>query len=141
LHLVVDGGVYRSQDGGDGRLPTAACQVISPVHRGGRQLSPTISRLQRVPQRLPVCSSSLGNVRWISVRGVNAPLPPEANKISRKFDYEMVHSEVYLNKYAVSIAPFSTPACPDCSQNIQKIALFFIGVNAAGVAGVATPNI
>ena len=41
-----------------------------------------------------------------------------------KFDYEMVHFEVYLNKYAVSIAPFSTPACPDCSRNIQKIALF-----------------
>ena len=35
-----------------------------------------------------------------------------------KFDYELVHSEVYLNKYVVSIAPFSTPACPDCSQNI-----------------------
>ena len=25
---------------------------------------------------------------------------------------------VYLNKHVVSIAPFSTPACPDCSQNI-----------------------
>ena len=36
----------------------------------------------------------------------------------RKFDYEMVHSEVYLNKHVVSIAPFSTPACSDCSQNI-----------------------
>ena len=24
----------------------------------------------------------------------------------------------------VSIAPFSTPACPDCSQNIQKTAVF-----------------
>jgi len=36
----------------------------------------------------------------------------------------MVHSEVYLNKYVVSIAPFSTPACPDCSQNIQKTAAF-----------------
>jgi len=36
----------------------------------------------------------------------------------RKFDYEMVRSEIYLNKYVVSIAPFSTPACPDCSQNI-----------------------
>ena len=35
-----------------------------------------------------------------------------------KFDYEMVHSEVYLNKSVVSIAPFSTPACPHCSQNI-----------------------
>jgi len=41
----------------------------------------------------------------------------------RKFDYEMVHSEVYLNKYVVSIAPFSTPACPDCSQGIPKIAV------------------
>ena len=30
----------------------------------------------------------------------------------------MVHSEVYLNKYVVSIAPFSTSACPDCSQNM-----------------------
>ena len=37
-----------------------------------------------------------------------------------KFDYEMVHSEVYLNKHVVSIAPFSTSACPDCSQNIAK---------------------
>jgi len=34
----------------------------------------------------------------------------------RKFDYEIVHSEVYLNKYVVCIAPFSTPACHDCSQ-------------------------
>jgi len=30
----------------------------------------------------------------------------------------MVHAEVHLNKYVVSIAPFSTPACPDCSQNM-----------------------
>jgi len=37
----------------------------------------------------------------------------------------MVHFEVYLNKYVVSIAPFSTSACPDCSQNIQKTAVFF----------------
>jgi len=37
-----------------------------------------------------------------------------------KFDYDMVHSEVYLNKYVVSIAPFSTSARPDCSQNITK---------------------
>jgi len=32
----------------------------------------------------------------------------------------MVHSEVYLDKYVVSIVPFSTSACPDCSQNINK---------------------
>jgi len=37
----------------------------------------------------------------------------------------MVHSEVYLNN-VVSIAPFSTPACPDCSQNIQKTALYAV---------------
>ena len=45
-----------------------------------------------------------------------------------KYDNEMVHSEVYLNKYVVSIAPFSTPACPDCSQNItykHRKLLFF----------------
>ena len=31
----------------------------------------------------------------------------------------MVHTEVYLNKYVVCIAPFSTLACPDCSQYIN----------------------
>ena len=31
-------------------------------------------------------------------------------RIFWKFDYEMVHSEVYLNKYVVSIAPFPQPA-------------------------------
>jgi len=31
----------------------------------------------------------------------------------------------YLNRYVVSIAPFSTPACPDCSQNIHRNLLFF----------------
>ena len=56
------------------------------------------------------------SVRRILVRGVNAHLPPEAKKF-RKFDYEMVHSEVYLSKCVVSIAPFSTTACPHCSQN------------------------
>ena len=38
----------------------------------------------------------------------------------------MVPSEVYLNKYVVSIAPFSTLACPDCSQNIQKTAVLHV---------------
>jgi len=37
------------------------------------------------------------NVRRILVRGVNAPLPPEAKKIL-KIWLGMVHSEVYLNK-------------------------------------------
>ena len=37
----------------------------------------------------------------------------------------MVRSEVYLNKYYVdSIAPLSTTACPDYSQNIHKTAFF-----------------
>jgi len=54
------------------------------------------------------------NVRRILVRG---SMPP-CRLRRRKFDYEMVHSEVYLNNYVISIAPFSTPACPDCSQNI-----------------------
>ena len=42
----------------------------------------------------------------------------------RKFDYEMVHSEVhvYLNKHVVSIAPFSTPAFTPTP--IQKTAIF-----------------
>jgi len=42
-------------------------------------------------------------------------MPPIATRRDFfKFYYEMVHSDVYLNKYVVSIAPFSTPACPDC---------------------------
>jgi len=43
-------------------------------------------------------------------------MPPIATRreFFFKFYYEMVHSDVYLNKYVVSIAPFSTPACPDC---------------------------
>jgi len=57
------------------------------------------------------------NVRRILVRGSMPPCRLRQIKFW-KFDYEMVHSEVYLNKYVVSIAPFSTPACPDCSQNI-----------------------
>ena len=46
------------------------------------------------------------SVRGILVRGVSAPLPREAKKIM-KFDYKMVYSEVYLNKYVVSIAVMS----------------------------------
>ena len=57
------------------------------------------------------------NVRRIFVRG-SVPTCRLKRRKFRKFDYEMVHSEVYLNKYVVSIAPFSTSACPDCSQNI-----------------------
>ena len=59
----------------------------------------------------------------ILVRGVNAPLPPE-EIFFLKFDYKMVHSEEYLNKYVVSIASFSTPACPDCSQKLLFFACF-----------------
>ena len=40
---------------------------------------------------------------------LGGPMPPlHLRRIKFwKFDYEMVHSEVYLNKYVVSIAPFS----------------------------------
>jgi len=55
----------------------------------------------------------------------------------------MVHSEVYLNKYAVSIAPFSTPACPDCSQNCSFLHVFafyfFIHFFRRGGMGSADP--
>ena len=62
---------------------------------------------------------NIRNVRRILVRGSMPPCRLRRRKFW-KCDYEMVHSEVYLNKYVVSIAPFSTPgtACPDCSQNI-----------------------
>jgi len=62
-------------------------------------------------------TSVIRNVRRILVEGVIAPLPLKTKKILKIY-YKMVHSEVYLNKYVVSIVPFSTPACPDCSQNI-----------------------
>ena len=58
------------------------------------------------------------NVCRILVRGSMPPCRLRRRKFW-KFDYEMVHSEVNLNKRVVSIAPFSTPACPDCSQNIN----------------------
>jgi len=41
-----------------------------------------------------------------------------------KSDHEMVHSEVYLNKYVVSIAPFSTPTFTHTPTPVQKTALF-----------------
>ena len=74
----------------------------------------SLTKAVRLQQFSELAEAAVGrNVRRILVRGANAPLPPEAKKILK-----MVHSEVYLNKYVVSIAPFSTPACPDCSQNI-----------------------
>ena len=70
------------------------------------------------PQRSSCSSNTCNQERpQDSAEGVNAPLPPEAKEFL-KSDYEMVHSEVYLNKCVISIAPFSTPACPDCSQNV-----------------------
>ena len=45
----------------------------------------------------------------------------------------MVRSEVYLNKYVVSIAPFSTPACPDCSLFVCfRFLIFFIHFSKGG---------
>ena len=69
------------------------------------------------------------NVRRILVRGSMPPCRLRRRKFW-KFDYEMVHSEVYLNKYVVSTAPFSTPARPDCSQNINIENCFFLHVFA-----------
>ena len=68
------------------------------------------------------CSSSQGDPQDFGLGAV----PPYLLRRRKfwKFDYEMVDSEVYVNKYVVSIAPFSTTACPDWSQNIQKTALF-----------------
>ena len=66
------------------------------------------------------------NVRRILVRGSMPPCCLRRRKFG-KLDYKMVHSEEYLNKYVVSTALFSTPACPDCSQkyNINIENLFF----------------
>ena len=64
---------------------------------------------------------SAKGVRRFLVRGSMPPYRLRLKKF-RKFDYEMVHPEVYLNKYVVSIAPFSTPAFTPTP--IQKTALF-----------------
>jgi len=59
-----------------------------------------------------------GTSAGFSLRGSMPPCRPRRRKLW-KFDYEMVHFD--LNKYVVSIAPFSTPACPDCSQNVTYL--------------------
>jgi len=48
---------------------------------------------------------------------VNALLPLEAKKIFENLTTKWCILK-YIWIYVVSIAPFSTPACPDCSQNI-----------------------
>jgi len=67
------------------------------------------------------------NVRRILVRGVNAPLPPEAKKILKTWLRNGAFWSIGLSEYIYEIAPFYTPACSDCSQNItstEKTALF-----------------
>jgi len=44
---------------------------------------------------------------WLG--GSMPPCRLRRRKFFENVDYEMVHSEVYRNKYVVSIAPFSTP--------------------------------
>jgi len=66
-------------------------------------------------------------VRKILVRGSMPPCCLRWRKFW-KFAYERVHSGVYLNKYVVSIAPFYTSACLDCSQSIQKTAFFMFSL-------------
>ena len=45
------------------------------------------------------------------------PLAPEFSTLTTRL-LSHHHSEVHVNKYVVSIAPFSTPACRVGSQNI-----------------------
>jgi len=110
-------------------------QVLDSSELTDRRSPPYTTRISRYfanqqdrcpSVRLSVCPSIRGipaqmapatNVRRILVRGSVPPCRLRRRKF-RKSDNEMVHSEVYLNKCVVSIAPFSTPACSDCSQNI-----------------------
>jgi len=78
----------------------------TPMHiRREKKYGITHNKLQRVQS-----AASAGF--WL---GGQCPLAALRRRKFRKFDYEMVQFEVYLNKYVVSIAPFSTPACPGCS--------------------------
>ena len=74
------------------------CIIFSFMHQAGSTLEARASAGFWLGRSMPPC-----RLRW---------------RKFWKFDYKMVHSDVYLNEYVVSIAPFSTPACPDCSQNI-----------------------
>ena len=77
-------------------------------------------RYSRASERF---TSHSGGSTGFWLRGSMPPCRLRRRKFC-KFDYETVHFGVYLNKYTVSVAPFSTPACPDCSQNIYKTAFF-----------------
>jgi len=59
-----------------------------------------------------------------------------------KSDHEMVHSEVYLNKYVVSIAPFSTPTFTHTPTPVQKTALFrmFLLLNFSSIFPGGSPE-
>jgi len=61
-------------------------------------------------------------------------------RIFRKFDYEMVHSEVYLNKYVVSLAPFSTPAYPPFRKLLFCTFLLFNFFHPFFSGGQLTPS-
>jgi len=87
--------------------------------------------------RWPKASFTAKGVRGILVRGSMAPCRLRRRKFW-KFDYQMVYSEVYLNKYVVNIAPFSTPPfrkLPFCMFSLFNFSSIFFRV------GVSWPHL
>jgi len=56
-----------------------------------------------------VLTGHWGVRRMLVMEGQSVPSCRLRRRKFWKFEYEMVHSEVYLNKYVVSVAPFSIP--------------------------------
>jgi len=110
---------------GDARWITSRSHshFLLPVHQTVRYEQsvwyPQWNGLVRLTAGQQRACSGTRNVRRILVKGSMPPCLLRRRKLW-KFDYEIVHSGVYLTKYVVRIAPFSTPACPDCSQNITQ---------------------
>ena len=75
-------------------------------------------------------------VRRILVRGVNAPLSPEANFFLKIWLRNGAFWSIsqYLDKYVVSMAPFSTHACSFCMFSLFNFSSIFPG-------GVSWPHL
>ena len=84
------------------------------VPRGLASIAGCLARVQTRVGPTKICNCchviTLPGVRRIMVRGSMPPCRLRRRKCG-KFDYEMVHSEVYLSKYVVNIAPAVLYTC------------------------------
>ena len=108
--------------------PTRADDVPHPAfHLPARRTPLRKSAVEFIFEKIPRSPRASAGFR------LGGSMPP-CRLRRRKFDYEMVHSEVYLNKYVVSIAPFSHPHLESCSLfcmfSLFNFSSIFPGVSA-----------